>query len=108
MTVHAEAGPAIDPEHLSSGIIRKPAIFAPLFAPFGISSGYITVTLAFLLSEAGLSTAIIGTIIALSVWPQTVKMLWAPFVDTIGNPKVWYGVGATIVGVSILLMSVMR
>ena len=108
MTVHAETGPAIDPEHLSSGIIRKPAIFAPLFAPFGISSGYITVTLAFLLSEAGLSTAIIGTIIALSVWPQTVKMLWAPFVDTIGNPKVWYGVGATIVGVSILLMSVIR
>ncbi|MGX7896662.1 MFS transporter [Tsuneonella sp. HG222] len=104
-TVHAEAGPGVDPDHLSSGTISKPAIFAPLFAPFGISSGYVSVTLAFLLSEAGLSTAIIGTVIALSVWPQTVKMLWAPFVDTIGNPKVWYGLGTTIVGLSILLMS---
>ncbi len=108
MTAHAEAGPAIDAEHLSTGKISRPVIFAPLFAPFGISSGYVSVTLAFLLSEAGLSTAIIGTIIALSVWPQTVKMLWAPFVDTIGNPKVWYGVGTTIVGLSILLMSVMH
>jgi len=107
MTVHAEAGPAVDPAHASTGVIRNPAIFAPLFAPFGIASGYVTVTLAFLMSEAGLSTAIIGTIIALSVWPQTVKMLWAPFVDTIGNPKAWYGVGTVVVGLSILLMSLL-
>src|SRR5690349_16743573 len=102
MTVHAEAGPAVDPDHRATGVVRKPIVFAPLFAPFGISSGYVSVTLAFLLGEAGLSTAVIGTIIALSVWPQTVKMLWAPFVDTIGNPKAWYGLGTVIVGLSIL------
>lgn len=107
MTVHAEAGPAVDQAHVSHGVVRNPAIFAPLFAPFGISSGYVTVTLAFLLREAGLPVALIATIIALSVWPQTVKMLWAPFVDTIGNPKVWYGIGAGSVGLSILLMSVL-
>lgn len=42
-----------------------------------------------------------------SVWPQTVKMLWAPVVDTIGNPKHWYGIGAVTVGLGILLMSVL-
>jgi len=107
MTMHAESGPATDPAHVSSGVISRPVIFAPLFAPFGISSGYVTVTLAFLLARAGLSTAIIGTIIALSVWPQTVKMLWAPFVDTIGNPKAWYGLGTGTVGLAILAMSLM-
>lgn len=107
MTVHAEAGPAVDPAHATTGTIRKPFIFGALFAPFGISSGYVSVTLAFLLGQAGLSTAVIGTLIALHVWPQTVKMLWAPFVDTIGNPKVWYGLGTTSVGLAILLMSTM-
>lgn len=107
MAVHIEADPGIDPDHLSSGTVRRPWIFAPLFAPFGIASGYVSVTLAFLLSRAGLSTAVIATIIALSVWPQTVKMLWAPIVDTIGNPKAWYGVGAVTIGLSILLMSVL-
>ena len=49
----------------------------------------------------------IGALIALSVWPQTWKMLWAPVVDTAGNPKLWYGLGTTLVGGSILLMSVL-
>jgi MFS family permease len=79
----------------------------PLFAPFGISSGYVSVTLGFLLARAGVPTAIIGALIALSVWPQTWKMLWAPLVDTVGNPKLWYGLGTSAVGATILLMSVL-
>ena len=39
------------------------ALFLPLFAPFGVSSGYVSVTLAFLLGRAGLSTLAIATII---------------------------------------------
>ena len=107
ITVHAEAGPGIDDAHVSAAVIRYPIIFMPLFAPFGISSGYVTVTLGFLLARAGVSTAIIGALIALSVWPQTWKMVWAPVVDTVGNPKLWYGLGTTLVGGTILLMSVL-
>jgi hypothetical protein len=47
------------------------AVFLPLFAPFGISSGYVSVTLAFLLARAGLSTLEITTIIAGTIWVQT-------------------------------------
>ena len=83
------------------------AIFLPLFLPFGISSGYVGVTLAFLLSRAGLSTLEITTIIAATVWVQTWKVLWAPVIDTIGNPKLWYGAGAAGVGATILAMSVL-
>ena len=87
--------------------VRNTAIFLPLFAPFGISSGYVSVTLAFLLGRSGLSTLEITTIIAATLWVQTWKMLWAPVVDTVGNPKLWYGLGAAIVGASILAMSVL-
>jgi PAT family beta-lactamase induction signal transducer AmpG len=87
--------------------VRSTAIFLPLFAPFGISAGYVSVTLAFLLGRSGLSTLQITTIIAATVWVQTWKVLWAPIVDTVGNPKVWYGVGATGVGATILAMSVL-
>ena len=97
----------MDLAHESQAVVRYPVIFAPLFAPFGMSSGYVTVTLGFLLARAGVPTAMIGALIALSVWPQTWKMLWAPIVDTAGNPKLWYGLGATLVGGTILLMSVL-
>jgi MFS family permease len=96
------AGPSAPPD-----LVRRPVIFLPLFVPFGISSGYVTVTLAFLLGRAGLSLVAITTIIAASLWVQTWKVLWAPVVDTVGNPKVWYGVGAAGVGLTILAMSVL-
>lgn len=97
----------MDEAHESASVVRHPVVFLPLFAPFGISSGYVSVTLGFLLARAGVSTAIIGALIALSVWPQTWKVLWAPLIDTAGNPKLWYGLGTTMVGATILLMSVL-
>ncbi|MEO6298755.1 MAG: MFS transporter [Paracoccaceae bacterium] len=109
MTVgHLEAAPGgILEDEVAAAQIRRPAVFAVLFAPFGISGGYVTVTLAFLLKQAGLPVAIIAGVAALSVLPQTYKMLWAPFVDTIGNPKLWYGLGTVISGACILAMSVL-
>ena len=80
MTSHIEADPGIDTAHASTGVVRYPVIFAVLFAPFGISSGYVQVTLAFLLGRAGLPTAVIGGLIALSIFPQTWKVLWAPLI----------------------------
>jgi PAT family beta-lactamase induction signal transducer AmpG len=103
----------IDPPHglgdPQAPLAKAPpsAVFLPLFAPFGISSGYVSVTLAFLLGRAGLSTLEITTIIAATLWVQTWKVLWAPIVDTVGNPKLWYGLGATVVGATILAMSVL-
>jgi MFS family permease len=107
MTAHIEAGAGTDEAHASAGLVRHPIVFLPLFAPFGISAGYVSVTLGFLLARAGVPTAVIGALIALSIWPQTWKMLWAPLVDTIGNPKLWYGLGTVLVGATVLLMSVL-
>ena len=104
--IHGEAAPGtfddLAPPH---AMIKSTIVFLPLFAPFGISSGYVSVTLGFQLGQAGVPTAVIAGLLALSVWPQTWKMLWAPLVDTIGNPKLWYGLGTGIVALTILLMS---
>lgn len=106
MTAHTEA--------LAAGgspdgpVIRQSWLFLPLFAPFGISAGYVQVTLGFMLAKAGLPIAVVGTLVALSVWPQTWKVLWAPIVDTTGNPKLWYGLGSALTGFTILAMSMIK
>ena len=107
MTALIDTAPDLTASPAPRATIRRPAIFLPLFAPFGISSGYVSVTLAFLLGRAGLSTLEITTIIAGTLWVQTWKVLWAPIIDTVGNPKLWYGLGAAGIGATILFMSVL-
>ncbi|WP_395688191.1 MFS transporter [Caenimonas koreensis] len=107
MTAHIDTPSSFAGAPPTQAVVRHTAIFLPLFAPFGISSGYVSVTLAFLLGRAGLSALEITTIIAATIWVQTWKILWAPIVDTVGNPKLWYGLGAVGVGGTILAMSVL-
>ena len=107
MPSHLDAAHADPDPHAPHAEVRHPAIFLPLLSPFGISGGYVSVTLAFLLGRAGLSTIEITTIIAATLWVQTWKVLWAPIVDTAGNPKLWYGLGAAVTGATILAMSLL-
>ncbi len=84
------------------------SIFMILLMPFGVSSGYVGVTLAFLLAAHGMKAAAVGGLLALSVLPQTWKVLWAPVVDTTLNAKTWYVLGALAVGLTIIAMSMIR
>ena len=81
-------------------------VFLPLLLPFGISSGYATVTLSYQLSHSGMAAAAVAALVAFSVWPQTWKVFWAPLVDTTLNPKLWHLIGSIAVGASILGLSV--
>ena len=45
-----------------------------------------------------MTVAAIGALVALSVLPQTWKVLWAPLVDTTLSPKLWYLIGASVRG----------
>ena len=83
-----------------------PWIFLALVTPVGISTGYVTVTLAFLLGAKGVGALAIGGLVAANTLPQTWKVLWAPLMDTTLTPKVWYLIGALSVGLTILAMSV--
>jgi MFS family permease len=76
-----------------------PALFMLLIAPFGLSSGFIIVTLAFQLTQRGVSAGVVADLIALSYLPQTWKFLWAPLVDTTSTRARWYIGGTVATGV---------
>jgi len=82
------------------------SLFLLLLTPFGVSAGYVSVTLAFMLAKAHMPTAAIAGIVAFSVWPQTWKVFWAPMVDTTLNAKSWYLIGVVLTALSILALSI--
>ena len=67
-----------------------PWVFMVLIIPFGVVSGYVSVTLAYQLKQAGASVEQIAALVALGVLPQTWKFLWAPVVDMTLSQKRWY------------------
>jgi PAT family beta-lactamase induction signal transducer AmpG len=79
-----------------------PFIYLILILPFGVSSGFVTVTLAYRLAHAGVDAAQVAFVIAMGLFPQTWKFLWAPIADTTLTRKTWYVVGAVLTAVGIL------
>lgn len=78
---------------VSSGKIPKsahPVVFFFFYMPFGVFSGYVTVTLAFLFARFGVSLQQIAGLAAINLLPQVFKFLWAPLVDTTLTIKRWY------------------
>ena len=84
-----------------------PSVFLFLFLPFGVISGYITVTFAYLYSKAGISTEAIAVLVAASLFPQVIKFLWAPLVDATFSLKKWYLVSGVITAGTILAMGLL-
>jgi MFS transporter, PAT family, beta-lactamase induction signal transducer AmpG len=73
-----------------------PWIFMVLILPFGMMSGYLTVALAYLLTEAGVSVGDVAGLVALSFVPHTWKFLWAPVADTTLGRKTWYMIACVL------------
>ena len=59
-----------------------PFLFTILVLPMGVALGYVQVTLAYVLSDAGVSVPQIAAVVAASVLPHIFKFLWAPLVET--------------------------
>jgi len=80
-----------------------PVVFLLLIIPFGLGSGYLTVTLGFQLAQKGVAAADIAGLIALSYLPHTWKFLWAPLVDTTLTRKRWYVMSSVVTGLGMVL-----
>ena len=88
-----------------------PALYLVLYLPFGIASGYVTVTLAWLLSHAGASVAAIAALAGMAIIPNTWKVIWSPLVDTTLTAKAWFMIGlvgsaASLAGIALLPLRV--
>ena len=83
-----------------------PFIYLILILPFGVCSGFVTVTLAYQLSHSGVVAAQVAFVVAMRLLPQTWKFLWAPIADTTLTRKAWYVVGAMLTAAGILACGV--
>ncbi|MGH6871565.1 MAG: MFS transporter [Rhizomicrobium sp.] len=94
------------PEHVEPETNAHPVLFLILFLPLGITNGYVVVTLAYLLSQKGVSVDAIAGLAALSLLPQTWKVVWAPLVDTTLNLKWWFLLSAIVTGLLMIATAV--
>src|SRR6185436_10127229 len=79
-----------------------PSLFMFLIVPFGAMSGYLSVAVAYQLSQRGVGVEAVAALIAASVLPHTWKFAWAPVVDTSLSRKAWYLVGSALSALGIL------
>lgn len=71
-----------------------PSIFLLLNLPFGITGGYITIVVPYLVTRAGLPVLTAASIVAIGLAPKAAKLFWAPLADIGLTLKKWYVIGA--------------
>ena len=84
----------------------RPLYILFLVIPTGISFGFATVTLPYLLTQNGFSVVHTSEIVALGVSASLSRFLWGPVTDLTLSLKRWYWIGAIISTASIVLLSV--
>jgi MFS family permease len=67
-----------------------------LIMPFGLVTGFISVTLGYQLGSAGVNAEGVAALVAVSFIPQTWKFLWAPVADLTFTRKRWYALSAVL------------
>lgn len=81
-----------------------PFVFTILILPFGVVQGYLTVTLAYLYSKAGMPVERIAALVGISMVPNLITFLWAPLVDLTFTVKKWYIIASCITAAGVLSM----
>jgi MFS transporter, PAT family, beta-lactamase induction signal transducer AmpG len=68
----------------------RPWFWFFLNLPFGATSGFVAVTLGFVLKGQGVGDSKIAALVALNTLPHTWKFFWSPLADTTLSRKTWY------------------
>ena len=95
---------------MTDGATRGPAhpvVFMLLITPFGVLSGYLTVAIVYVLSQAGVSVEDVAGLVAVSFIPQTWKFLWAPIADTTLSRKKWYVIASVVNAAGLFAMGLL-
>ncbi|MFN8176768.1 MAG: MFS transporter [bacterium] len=79
-----------------------PWVFMVLILPFGVTGGYVSVAVAYLLAKGGVSIERIAALVALGLLPHTWKFAWAPIADTTLSRKTWYLVAGALTALGTL------
>jgi PAT family beta-lactamase induction signal transducer AmpG len=82
----------------------KPVTFFFLVLPYGISSGFVSISLPFILTRAGFSVAIAASIVAIGVSANLWRFLWGPVADLTLTARRWYLIGLSTSAVTLFLL----
>jgi PAT family beta-lactamase induction signal transducer AmpG len=85
----------------------KPVTFFFLVLPYGISSGFVSITLPFVLTRSGFSVAIAASIVALGVSANLWRFLWGPVADLTLTARRWYLLGLGTSAATLLLLGLL-
>ncbi len=84
-----------------------PFLLTILILPMGVSTGFVSVTLGYLLSNAGVSVEKIAALIATTFLPHIFKFIWAPLIDTTLSFKKWYVISSIIASIGIIGLGIL-
>ena len=77
-------------EDIATPVKRKhahPIVYMFLVLPFGIGGGYVSVALAFLFGNVGISIESISFLSTAAIIINVAKFLWAPVVDCLSHAE---------------------
>ncbi len=85
----------------------KPLTFFFLVLPYGISSGFVSIALPFILTRDGFSVATAASIVAIGVSANLWRFLWGPVADLTLTARRWYLLGLGTSALTLLILSLM-
>src|SRR5438046_6350865 len=83
----------------------RPFVFFFLALPYGISSGFVSINLPFLLTRVGFWVATAASIVAIGVSANLWRFLWGPIADLTLSARRWYLVGLSTAAATLLLLA---
>src|SRR6267154_5124922 len=81
-----------------------PFVFFFLVLPYGISSGFVSIALPFILTRVGFSVALAASIVAIGLSANLWRFLWGPVADLTLTARRWYLLGLGIAAGTLLLL----
>lgn len=78
-----------------------------LVLPYGISGGFTSITLPFVLTQAGFPVGLTAWIVAVGISSNIWRFLWGPVADLTLTPRRWYLIGVGTGAVTLLMVGLM-
>ena len=85
----------------------RPGTFFFLVLPYGISNGFVSITLPFILTRAGFSVATAASVVAIGLSANLWRFLWGPVADLTLSARRWYLLGLITTAATLFLLGVM-
>src|SRR6266513_1808371 len=84
-----------------------PVVFFFLVLPYGISSGFVSITLPFILTRVGFSVALAASIVAIGVSANLWRFLWGPVADLTLTARRWYLLGLGTSAATLVILALL-